>query len=193
MKIISKYKDFYDYLRGIYGEDEKLVLDRRNTNQAPYIQTGVNSVYICNVEFQVFEEKGQIYVDEELLDIGFEIREEAEGKFFFRPADKGNRDNNRWTSATVRSIRFLKPDKSPNEKENCPILLQGYSPGEYYKFPRLDLLKINKLISPHDIWILLSSWLSYKIPEMPVPIGDDKIRIQSHGFDLKTSFRKMKR
>lgn len=75
----------------------------------------------------------------------------------------------------------------------CYKLLQGYSPGEYYKFPRLDLLKINKLISPHDIWILLSSWLSYKIPEMPVPIGDDKIRIQSHGFDLKTSFRKTKR
>lgn len=29
MKIISKHKDFYDYLVGIYGEDEKLVFDRR--------------------------------------------------------------------------------------------------------------------------------------------------------------------
>jgi hypothetical protein len=27
MKIISKIKDYYDYLQGIYGIDEKLVLD----------------------------------------------------------------------------------------------------------------------------------------------------------------------
>lgn len=38
MKIISKYKDFYDYLVGIYGEDEKLVYDRRlNFYQNPTI------------------------------------------------------------------------------------------------------------------------------------------------------------
>ena len=29
MKIISKYKDYYDYLVGTYGEDPKLILDRR--------------------------------------------------------------------------------------------------------------------------------------------------------------------
>ena len=29
MKIISKYKDVYDYLTGIYGEDPLLILDRR--------------------------------------------------------------------------------------------------------------------------------------------------------------------
>ena len=29
MKIISKYKDFYDYLSGIYGEDPLIILDRR--------------------------------------------------------------------------------------------------------------------------------------------------------------------
>lgn len=29
MKVISKYKDFYDYLSGIYGEDPLIVLDRR--------------------------------------------------------------------------------------------------------------------------------------------------------------------
>ncbi len=33
MKIISKYKDYYDYLQGIYGVDEKLILDR--TTESP--------------------------------------------------------------------------------------------------------------------------------------------------------------
>ena len=28
MKIIAKVKDYYDYLKGIYGEDPKLVLNR---------------------------------------------------------------------------------------------------------------------------------------------------------------------
>lgn len=38
MKIISKNKDFYDYLVGLYGEDEKLVYDRRlNFYQNPTI------------------------------------------------------------------------------------------------------------------------------------------------------------
>lgn len=29
MKILSKYKDYYDYLQGVWGSDPKLVLDRR--------------------------------------------------------------------------------------------------------------------------------------------------------------------
>lgn len=32
MKIISKFKDYYDYLVGIYGEDPLLVFDRRENN-----------------------------------------------------------------------------------------------------------------------------------------------------------------
>lgn len=35
MKILSSYKDYYDYLVGIYGEDPILVLDRREHSQ-PY-------------------------------------------------------------------------------------------------------------------------------------------------------------
>lgn len=30
MKILSKYKDYYDYLSGVYGEDPLLILDRRD-------------------------------------------------------------------------------------------------------------------------------------------------------------------
>jgi hypothetical protein len=30
MKILSKYKDYYDYLTGIYGEDPLIILDRRS-------------------------------------------------------------------------------------------------------------------------------------------------------------------
>ena len=31
MKIIDKYKDYYDYLQGIYGQDPLAVYDRRGS------------------------------------------------------------------------------------------------------------------------------------------------------------------
>ena len=33
MKILSNYKDYYDYLTGVYGEDPLIVLDRTKYNQ----------------------------------------------------------------------------------------------------------------------------------------------------------------
>lgn len=38
MKILSSYKDYYDYIVGIYGEDPILVLDRRVHNQPDFVQ-----------------------------------------------------------------------------------------------------------------------------------------------------------
>lgn len=45
MKIISKYKDYYDYLVGIYEIDEKLVLDRTKFDVPSY--SNVVTFYIC--------------------------------------------------------------------------------------------------------------------------------------------------
>jgi hypothetical protein len=58
----------------------------------------------------------------------------------------------------------------------------------------LETLGIQTIIKPFDLWIMLSEWLGYMITqnEPSVPIGDDKIRVESHGFDLKTSFRHRK-
>jgi hypothetical protein len=38
MKILSSYKDYYDYLVGIIGEDPILVLDRRDHQQPDFVQ-----------------------------------------------------------------------------------------------------------------------------------------------------------
>lgn len=43
MKIISKFKDYYDYLVGKYGEDPILVFDRRNNSLLPQ---GVQQNYL---------------------------------------------------------------------------------------------------------------------------------------------------
>jgi len=56
------------------------------------------------------------------------------------------------------------------------------------------LLGVNKIIDAKTIWNELSDFLSAKKQEIEksVPIGDDNLRIEAHGFDLKTSFRNVK-
>ena len=52
MKIISKYKDYYDYLSGIYGEDPLKVLDRREVDPSDNIRTIVfcDKIYIKEIK-----------------------------------------------------------------------------------------------------------------------------------------------
>ena len=79
--------------------------------------------------------------------------------------------------------------------KTCPIFLYDKdSKTIYQEFPSLKELGVNKVIDAIDLWILLSEWLGNRITEKEpiVPIGDDKTRILSAGFDLKTSFRNIK-
>ena len=55
MKIISKFKDYYDYLQGVWGMDEKLALDRTDYSSTPDYTTNTSMVidlvrfYVCGV------------------------------------------------------------------------------------------------------------------------------------------------
>ena len=57
MKIISKYKDYYDYLSGIYGEDPLKILDRREVDPSDNIRTIVfcDKIYIKGLPEHVFK------------------------------------------------------------------------------------------------------------------------------------------
>lgn len=80
MKIISKHKDYYDYLQGIYGIDEMMVYDRRTDNlvrhqdiiisDSPINGPSLNEVVfaICNKTWTLYEYKGVVYhTPEELV------------------------------------------------------------------------------------------------------------------------------
>jgi hypothetical protein len=84
---------------------------------------------------------------------------------------------------------YLGPRKTNfNEKYNIPILLQVHD--RIYPFPQLDKIGFNRQMSPQEIYLKLSDWLS---PKDNIENNmTDKEKIQSHGFDLKSSFRKMK-
>ena len=40
MNIISKYKEYYDYIQSFYGVDKDIVLDRRKTWEGSYVTDG---------------------------------------------------------------------------------------------------------------------------------------------------------
>jgi hypothetical protein len=86
------------------------------------------------------------------------------------------------------------PEIKKLAKETPIFIYNNNWHGSSCDFPSLVELGVNKVISAHDIWILLSEWLANKITENEpiMPIGDDKVRIVSAGFDLKTSFRNCK-
>lgn len=189
MKIISKFKDYYDYLVGIYGEDDKLVLDRRihDTYFKPY--EGVYSLIIGDEIIDGYFKDNKFYWSKEDLDSISEPIKPEYGNWW-RKEDIThiikNGNVNIWHSDQVNN-------KWRKHGYTLPNIIYIFRPGSsiYYSNPILKNCNIQSLLSPEEIWIRISDALSNRITanEPKVPIGTDNIRIESHGFDLKKSFR----
>lgn len=196
MKLIGKWKDFYDYLQGIYGVDEKLILDRTEFIPQPYLpsQYTVVSFFITDYLIEgVFLNGEWLYGKEiEPHDVStyWELRSDT-GRKYYRIKDP---------SYGSRIIKILKqPTKysnSPNERYNCPILIASGGDGDsnplnwsYTKNPILREYNIHKIYDAHTIWIMLSEWLAKQKDKVIPSQQTDKEKIISAGFDLKSSFR----
>lgn len=103
------------------------------------------------------------------------------------------------------------PNKEPGWKEIFekygPVLyIEKYNPpGEYYRqfsninmetviWPELKTYKFQAVKDPYTALWEIEHWFDTRArpDEAVVPVGDDIIRLQAHGFDKKTSFRKGK-
>lgn len=207
MRIISKWKDYYDYLKGIYGEDEKLILDRRHGFAKFDLLPNLPIVlYIANKKIEGYcDEAGRIL-------FGSDDLEKVCKKIDRKKQSRWDWDENSTHVITSKVSKYAHADHfinsnlvddphKTNDKEDCPIVINQFSYRSDYsrvgdqkklKMPRLqELGAIPQLIPAHDLWVMVSQWLSERITrnEKQVPIGDDKLRIESHGFDYKTSFR----
>ena len=54
MKIISKFKDFYDYKVAKYGVDEKLVYTRKT--YCEYFQALIGKINNINIDYRILED-----------------------------------------------------------------------------------------------------------------------------------------
>lgn len=209
MKIISRFKDYYDYMSGIIGVDTTRILDRGySTGQIlHYARPYRLRLYIADYIMDGYYVLGQVYFGEAVNQIG--VVYDKNNKAHQLPY-QGNAfqvdspthvifENDNWNrkQSTLHINNKLRPDPNKTNSEYGVAILLGRDPLDNPPghAPRLaDFKGIVEILPPQKIWLMLNDWLGYQITknEKQVPIGDDKVRIVSHGFDLKTSFRNVK-
>lgn len=185
MLIISKYKEYYDYLAGAkYGIDKKVVLDRRKgtvihpVHLRPY-RAEFNKVLvaICGYIYQgIVDSNNNIYWGDQINAIASEKIDYKGQKQFY--VGKGI------DMITVNT----KPKKTTlNDEENCPIL--WLHNGDRKPFPKLSDIGIASILPPDVIYTMIYNWLSAKNEFNPVDNRTDIEKLESAGFDKKSSFR----
>lgn len=186
MKIIDKRKDYYDFLVGIYGEDPKIILDRRSDyNFEPTV--GKNVLYFCG---QIID----IYFDGKICHIGEDLRKFDNTKTYSKKYEKWFGPRRYRDSIYIdKSSYYISPrkdDKEINSKNRCPIIIVGTF-GKLCKYPLLSNLDFSKYMTPEDTFLSISNWLASEI-DKDLIIKDnlsDTQKLENKGFDKKKSFR----
>lgn len=205
MKIISNFKDYYDYLQGIYGVDEKIVYERihqySNINgewiknpihkPSPYSNYEKYYVAICDVIYAVYIIDGNFY-----FGLNYYSYKEGEYDYFTKNMNLSNLksftdDLNRNTSHGTKKNFYHLKITNLNSINNCPVLLvnKDWGSGFYASNKNIKLsdFGVNQIISPNDMYLKISQFLS-KEKEIK-DSRTNKEKIVGNGFDLKTSFR----
>lgn len=198
MKIISKYKDYYDYLMGIYGVDEKIVLDRTEFGTPDFYSPRIVTFYIAGKCIDGYWDGNVFYFGDDLRALctrnGKKPSHYAEWMMKWRK--EAMREavtvyNGEWrNSFQLAYPNFEEDRKKINEKHGCPIMCSANVAGDFIKFPKLEGLGIAGAIPPHEIYMELSSWLAPK--DRVNDNMTDTEKIIAAGFDKKTSFRNIK-
>ena len=217
MIIVSKVKDYYDYLSGVYGIDEKLVFDRRYENYLlptepiPFsgkriIEPTKYTFAICGELFEVFFFNGKCYHTlPELFELGKEIAKYENVPEVF-PAVSGwksgiNFDTPpRYKWSSVHPLTFKEWSTANygktkvNQINRWPILVYPEKSVYWHKEVYLKDFGFASWYPPDEIYQNITAFLGWLVDNPPEPDNQtNKGKIESHGFDLKRSFRpKMK-
>lgn len=215
MKIITKIKDYYDYVGKIYGEDDKITYNRLDLtkdeyhdfkvkttipksaqkleNIRTYIQgKHIHQLIICGfvytVEKETYTNEPYKLVSPEFLE---KIREESNLRSFYESKDVKHYYNG----------EFLEEAKTFCKLVGQPVIVYtGRDHDDNLSFsrriPNLGEAGISTEYSPEQMFQMIQQFISNEIRENPdtqPPVEvEDKYKIIGHGFDLKTSFRHRK-
>jgi hypothetical protein len=202
MKIISKRKDYYDYLGQIYGVDDK-VLYRRDPRQVDGVcvtklivwEPSFNYSYGDNV-VQVYPSAGVIwFCGQAYLILALEEKwghlspkERTTYYYSFKELDKWKPLMKEKLLAGIEKF-FATPVKGDaNTKHNSPQIVQI---GNKLQIdPILKDYQFQRVISPEQAFQRVSMFVSAK-PDVPQTVPTDMHRFEAKGFSKKTSFRNM--
>ena len=202
MKIIDNKKDYYDYLMGIYGIDEKIVYDRR---------TSITKDYFFKSNGYEFEQ-GKTPLDnayEMILRVGnmqyvFSRNKDTNFKWVMpKISYRGYYRGYMQQVETINNPRRISDEELEEMKDNdCPIVLKlYYSDKRAYWYDRGGIVIKNpilstfgvipKFIPANEIWENVYDFISHKNDKKIVDNRTDVEKLESHGFDKRTSFRNM--
>lgn len=173
MKIISKFKDYYDFLQGKYGTDPLKILDRTTcVNISPY---DTFEFIFCNTTY-----KRILLID------------------YYGNTYNKYRTNNYYKKVhETNKYVWLKTKATNNEKE--PIVYishswnrfqKDYKENKQYNFS-LKNIGFNEVLTPDECYLKIEEFLGKVKNEKPQTIPTDLDRFEAKGFDRKTSFRNM--
>ena len=202
MKIISKFKDYYDYLVGVWGEDSKLVLDRTD-----FYTMKLRPHDSCLVRFHIGGWVVDSYYDKVSDDFywGDDIQKFSSDENRWYYPDGYSKESHYYIEVSRRNVLFIRKspyylgDKSPTWRKDSPLLVGFfYNWGgsvDWIKNPVLREWGMGSFVSAETVWLWLSEWLGNRISksESDGLVGSDSVRIKSAGFDIKKSFRRMDR
>jgi len=200
MLIISKYKDYYDYLTGIYGVDPKLILDRREgySNPIDRYKSDLDkehkiTLVICGRRIEGYRYQNKIYYGQDLIQ--------------FKNHENSKWDDIKWDYITIRKERYqnerrgshynIKLALQPvegfdiiNKQYNCPILIEN-GLNNYDKFPKLEELNLASFIPAEQLYGWINQWLAQQIDEQQNIKTNltDVEKLENKGFHKITSFR----
>ena len=196
MLILDKKRDYYDYLVGIYGRDEKRILDRRDGYHTEFPQSYLR-FYIAGYVIEGLYVDGKFYYGQTLNKFKFDKtnRRIWFSKHYNRNYDKSIEVEFKgpvWHQEWI----YLEPiidKKELNFRFDCPILLDlqpTWKDKKVVKFPLLKDYGINKFIDAETMYTWIETWLGKRITlkeQFPELSNEDKI--SSKGMSNKTSFR----
>ena len=195
MKIISKHKDYYDYLSGVWGLDEKIVLDRRGE----FIPNSPKELSILT--FIVGGNLIQIYFDGKSYYFGQELKQFDQSKKYNRKESYysipigyiDGRKNNVFVSNDIKEgFEYL------NEKFKSPIIYRlddwhynNLLEKDFDVFPLLSTTPITKFVEATDVYRMISDYLSNQLTKKLEVITEltDIQKLENKGFDKIISFR----
>ena len=188
MKIISKYKDYYDYLMGIRGVDPLIVLDRRKgivhkpiDIKPSLYKFALIQLAICDVmHYGLIGKNGRVYWGKSMHRFG-----DIEKDWYH-----DNRLSLRVDGATLP----LEPTVTDvNAKCECPVVfVQDSRKEEVTLYPQLRAYGVQKWYKSEDIYTDISNWISSRIGQTIEDKRTDLEKLQNAGFDRVTSFRNIK-
>ncbi len=204
MKLVSNFKDYYDYLIGTYGIDPKavyhrvceteiqkngvLTLEKQGLYKPPHLIPGTRAatytIAFCGTIYCVFWLEGKYYFGRE----AYEIRDVIDELYHSHYLKERAYAHEHLTKTIL------------NDLTGCPVLLlrrrQSNDPVDLWqdywvkvKNPKLSDFGFPSIIPADECFMRITNFL---LREKEIKDNrTDKEKIASKGFDVKTSFRNM--